>query len=124
MTETADMQEPPAKKTGKGHDSSDLEQFSARLDAVRGARTGKEDTGGVRDKAVGAGFRLASELLAAVIVGLALGLGIDAVADSAPFGLLIGLFIGFATGLRNVAVAMKTGNAADNEGESAQTDQS
>ena len=120
MTETADMQEPPAKKTGKGHDSSDLEQFSARLDAVRGARAGKEDTGGVRDKAVGAGFRLASELLAAVIVGLALGLGIDAVADSAPFG----LFIGFATGLRNVAVAMKTGNAADNEGESAQTDQS
>ena len=55
---------------------------------------------------MGHGFRLASELIAAIVVGLMLGLGIDAAFDATPFGLLGGLFLGFAAGLNNVARSM------------------
>lgn len=60
-----------------------------------------------RGRALGQGFRLGSELLAAMIVGPLLGLGLDRLAGSAPWGLIGGIFVGFAAGVVNVSRAMK-----------------
>lgn len=94
-----------------------LEDLSRRLDEALGQRetdAARRGEASSRGQALGAGFRLASELIAAALVGLALGLGFDAFVGTAPFGLLAGLFIGFAAGLRN-AVSAFTGGGATND---------
>jgi ATP synthase protein I len=99
MTDTADK-----------HDPSPLDEFSSRLEAAKkAADPNAENT--TRGRAMGKGFRLASELLAAMIVGPLLGLGIDRLAGSSPWGLLLGILLGFIAGVRNVAVAMKEDGA-------------
>ncbi len=97
MTDTAGKQDP-----------SPLDEFSSRLDAARkAAEPNAEDSSAKQGRAMGKGFRLASELLAAMIVGPLIGLAIDRFAGSSPWGLLGGILIGFAAGIRNVANAMK-----------------
>ncbi len=113
-----------------GPDRRRLDDLSRRLDAARGERetdAEKAATASARGRSLGAGFRLASELMAAVLVGLALGLGADFAFDVSPFGLLAGLFIGFAAGLRNAAAAMTAGQndaggGADKEKRSGEDD--
>ena len=99
---------PMADDAGK-QESSPLDEFSKRLDAARGAGSPENDASAERGKAMGRGFRLASELMAAMIVGPLLGWGFDRLAGTSPFGLLAGVFLGFAAGMRNAARAMKEG---------------
>ncbi|MEZ5937315.1 MAG: AtpZ/AtpI family protein [Hyphomonadaceae bacterium] len=68
----------------------------ARLDAK--SRPPKASTG----KGVGQGIRMASDFVAAVIVGLALGWGVDFLFHTSPWGLIVCLLLGFITGVRNV----------------------
>ncbi len=110
-----------ADNTGN-QDPSSLDEFSDRLDAARksSANDTENDKSGGRGQSLGRGFRLASELLAAMIVGILLGMGIDAVANTSPWGLLAGIFIGFSAGLRNAIAAFKTAGAdADDAKENA-----
>ncbi len=100
-------------------DPSPLSEFSSRLDAARGRQVQSEETADQsRSRALGQGFRLGSELLAAMIVGPLLGLGVDRLAGSAPWGLIGGIFVGFAAGVINVSRAMKkeeAGTPADDK---------
>ena len=50
-------------------------------------------------------FRLASEFVAGVLVGAALGWGLDRVAGTSPWGLIGFLLLGFAAGVLNVVRA-------------------
>jgi len=50
----------------------------------------------------GQAVRLASEFLAAVVVGVMLGLGFDQVTGFSPWGLVVFLFLGFAAGVLNM----------------------
>lgn len=95
MAHHADKQEPPS-----------LEDFAERLDAAQRGTTDAEAA--KRGQAMGQGFRLASELLAAMLVGPGLGWVVDRFAGTSPWGLLAGIFIGFAAGVMNVARAMQT----------------
>lgn len=66
---------------------------------------------------MGRAFRLSSELLAALIVGVLLGWGADRLFGITPWGLIAGIFIGFAAGVLNVARAMKeTGGDSSGDG--------
>jgi ATP synthase protein I len=47
-------------------------------------------------------FRLASEFVAGIIVGAALGWGLDRLAGTSPWGLIGFLLLGFAAGVLNV----------------------
>jgi ATP synthase protein I len=47
-------------------------------------------------------FRLASEFVAAVLVGAGLGWGLDKVAGTSPWGLIGLLLLGFVAGVMNV----------------------
>ena len=57
--------------------------------------------------ALGLGFRIAVELVAALGVGLAIGWGIDRVFGTRPWGLIVFFFIGAAAGMLNVFRAAK-----------------
>jgi ATP synthase protein I len=100
-------------------DPSPLSELSSRIDAARQQKVQGEGAADQnRGRALGQGFRLGSELLAAMIVGPLLGLGLDRLAGSAPWGLIGGIFLGFAAGVLNVARAMKkeeAGNPADDK---------
>jgi ATP synthase protein I len=55
------------------------------------------------------GFRMASDFIAAVIVGAVLGFGTDALLHSTPWGLIVCLVLGFITGVWNM---VRTANAS------------
>lgn len=59
------------------------------------------------------GIRLSSEFLAAIVVGIVLGLGLDQLVGTKPWGLIFFLFIGFAAGVLNVL--RSTGRVAPSE---------
>lgn len=106
MTDTAGKQDP-----------SPLDEFSSRLEAAQKAvEPNAEDPNATRGRAMGKGFRLGSELLAAMIVGPGLGLLIDRLAGTAPWGMIVGILVGFAAGIRNVASAMKDDRAGGDDG--------
>ena len=60
---------------------------------------------------VGRGYRLASEFVAAILVGAGLGWGIDAIFKTQPWGIIILLLLGFAAGVLNVVRATAEMNA-------------
>ncbi|HQZ12115.1 MAG TPA: AtpZ/AtpI family protein [Devosia sp.] len=60
---------------------------------------------------LGRGFRLGSEFVAAVVVGAALGWGIDRLFGTTPWGMIILLLLGFAAGVLNVVRAAAEMNA-------------
>lgn len=61
-------------------------------------------------KGMGLGFRMASDFAAAVIVGVVLGLGIDAIFKVSPWGVITCLMLGFIAGVRNVVAAATKAN--------------
>jgi ATP synthase protein I len=58
------------------------------------------------------GFRLASEFVAAIIVGGGLGYFIDMVLPTRPWAMIVLLLLGFAAGVLNVVRASAEMNAA------------
>ena len=99
MAEDAGKQKPPS-----------LDEFSKRLDAVRGDKTNAEGSRAGTGAALGRAFRVASELLAALFVGAILGLGLDKLFGTQPWLLLVGILLGFITGIRNLSRALTVMN--------------
>ncbi len=83
-----------------------LDEFSDRLDRMRGA---PEDPEGPHKgpSAMGRAMRLSTELLAGLFVGCLIGLGLDKWLNTSPLFLLLGIGVGFAAGVLNVARVMK-----------------
>jgi len=52
--------------------------------------------------AAGLAIRFGGEFGAAILVGALVGFGLDAVAHTGPWGLVVGLVLGFVTGVVNV----------------------
>lgn len=74
-----------------------------RIDAARERLEAKNrPSAAVNGKGMGVGLRMASDFVAAIIVGAVLGWGIDAVFGVSPWGLVVCLVLGFITGVRNV----------------------
>jgi ATP synthase protein I len=55
-----------------------------------------------RSPGVAMALRLASDFVAGVVVGAALGWGFDRLFDTSPWGLVVLVLLGFAAGLLNV----------------------
>jgi ATP synthase protein I len=96
-----------------------LDRLSRDLDAERRERAAAlppERKDGGYAQAV----KLASEFVAGVLVGAALGWGIDRVAGTSPWGLIIFLLLGFCAGVLNVVRAagrMSAAGAKESDGE-------
>ena len=82
-----------------------LDRLSRDLDAERRERAmaAEPTRSGAMD--YGAAFRLASEFVAGVLVGAAMGWGLDKVAGTSPWGLIGFLLLGFCAGVFNVVRA-------------------
>ena len=84
----------------------DRAAFDARLKALNERRAreraAEERARGPADAGWGMGLKIASEFVAAVIVGAGLGYGLDAVAGTGPWGLIVLTGLGFAAAVLNV----------------------
>ncbi len=100
-------------KTGpdSGHDAGirdeDLERRRRELEASLATRLPDrlEGTGATRaGPAVGYGqaFKLSSEFIAAIAVGVGIGWMVDRLAGTSPWGLIVFLLLGFGAGILNV----------------------
>ena len=101
----ADGRVPPAAGSGANGDADlarRLDRLSKSLDTERrehaaAAAPRRSDT-----KGYALAFRLASEFVAAVVVGAAIGWGLDRLAGTTPWGMIGFLLLGFAAGVLNV----------------------
>jgi F0F1-type ATP synthase assembly protein I len=78
----------------------DLEALEAKISALKEATAPAEvsqDT-----KAKGEAMRFATDFIAATAVGAGLGIAVDYGLNSAPFGVVIGLMLGCATGVKMI----------------------
>lgn len=77
-----------------------LEDLDKKLERAKSAREGsrleKESPAGM-----GYAFRLATEMAAALVVGVGIGWLVDAWLETGPWGLLVFLFVGFVAGILN-----------------------
>jgi len=81
---------------------SDLEELERRLDEVRNRHEKPEKEQDNSGSLLGMAWRLSTELVVAVLVGTAIGYGLDRLFGTRPWILLIGLGFGFAAGIMNV----------------------
>lgn len=77
---------------------SQLERTRHASGPAKGTQTGS--SGGVSP--LGQAMRLSSEFIGGVVVGGALGWGLDWLAGTRPWGLIVFLVLGFASGIYNV----------------------
>lgn len=83
------------------------DKLKARQKSIETAAITEDKSG------MGQGLKYASEFTAATLVGAALGYGADTFLGTAPWGLLVGLFLGFTAGVRNVIRAAREGLDGD-----------
>ncbi|WP_350332865.1 AtpZ/AtpI family protein [Coralliovum pocilloporae] len=100
-----DTNDNPAEN-GTGSPDADLESRRHRLgQAISERRTVEDKT--VSDASsgiagLGQALRLSTEFIAGVVAGGALGWGIDQWFETAPWGMIVFLLLGFAAGVLNV----------------------
>jgi ATP synthase protein I len=93
----------------------ELRKLGDRLDAAERQVTGRSKS--APQTSMGIAFRFSTELVSALIVGGALGWGVDWAADrwspihTRPFGLIVFFVLGAAAGILNVIRAAREINA-------------
>jgi ATP synthase protein I len=99
------------------HDKDELERPRERLDELgdklsqaKRARRSLDQRGG-RSGAIGTAFRLSTELVAGLVVGVALGWFLDESLGTSPWFLILFFFLGMAAGIINVVRTAQRMNA-------------
>jgi len=87
--------------------SSDLDDLGVRLDAIKAKHKNPEVEHKVDGSMLGVAWRMSTELVVSVLVGMGLGYGVDSLFGAKPWGMLLGLCFGFAAGIMAVLRASK-----------------
>lgn len=84
-----------------------LENLQQRIEAAKPEEKSSDEA---KDKFSMAevGWRMVTELVAGIMLGAGLGYGIDQVAATAPWGLIIGVLLGSVAGIRVMLNTAKT----------------
>lgn len=117
------MQDKSGKKAGINQDrNGELDARLARLSQAleKERRQSDAESRPHRPKRndYGQALRLSSEFAAAILVGVILGWGLDRLAGTSPWGLIVFVLLGFVAGILNVIRAsgsMKTSDHSDTE---------
>lgn len=99
---------------GSDNSQDPLDDLGRRIDKARKSQPDDKPAAS-NPSALGAAFRLSTELVVAVFVGLVMGLGIDWFFGTKPFGLFIFLAFGIAAGFYNVFRTARAMNAKAQE---------
>jgi len=94
--------------------TSDLQDLERRLEEVRNRHDKSQEPEDNSGSLLGMAWRMSTELVVAVLVGTALGYGLDRFLGTQPWLLLLGIGFGFAAGIMNVlrsAAKMDAANA-------------
>jgi ATP synthase protein I len=80
------------------------EDFDARLRAAQAKQAKREGrpAPGSRGAGIGFAFRIGTELVAGVVMGVAIGLALDYWLDSRPWFMIVFFFLGAGAGMLNV----------------------
>ena len=97
----------PDQTAGIGGGDEDLERRRRELEASLATRLPERAEGQDQTKTRGAtgygqAFKLSSEFIAGIAVGLGIGWVVDHWAGTSPLGLIVFLLLGFAAGVLNV----------------------
>lgn len=103
--------ERPKAVDGQRSVTGDLAARIAKAQAEQPPEPPAEGTGQAGMSGAGRAYRLASEFIAAIVVGGALGYGIDWVFKTQPWGLVILILLGFGAGVLNMVRATAEMNA-------------
>jgi ATP synthase protein I len=90
-------------------DPKDLDALGERLDEARGRDQARKPQPQVTP--MGVAFRFTTELVTALVVGGALGYGLDWLFGTRPIFIVVMFLLGAATGIRNVMNAASEINA-------------
>ena len=90
-----------------GDDKPSLEDLDAKLSALKSqkdqdAAKRKAKAESSRKSGLGTAYKIGSELVAAMIVGVAIGYGLDHLFGTSPAMLIVFILFGFAAGILNV----------------------
>jgi ATP synthase protein I len=91
--------------------ANSLRSLDERLDRKRGQAT-RQDAGAASGYAVG--MKLSSEFVAAILVGAAIGWGLDRLLGTSPWAMIVFLLLGFCAGV--VGVMRSAGLMSDPRG--------
>jgi ATP synthase protein I len=100
--EKRDRQQPPADEAALSARFKRLGEQLGRIHADHSSEVSPQQPPSADRSAMARGFRLSTELVAAVVVGAALGWVLDRLLGIAPWGMIVFLLLGFAAGVLNV----------------------
>lgn len=92
----------PDKPAGK-----DIKDLGDKIDAIRKARAPQQKKPGGKFSAAGFGWRMTIDLVVGIMVGAAIGWGLDALFGSLPLFLIVMTMFGFAAGVRVMLMSVK-----------------
>lgn len=100
--EKGDRQQPPADQAALSARLKRLGERLGHIHADHSSQSSPQQPPSADPSAMARGFRLSTELVAAVVVGAALGWVLDRLLGIAPWGMIVFLLLGFAAGVLNV----------------------
>ena len=107
MAKSSDKNQFKTDDSKLGDISSRLDELSSRLNAEKkvhqNAETSSIDYGKAQDYSKG--YRLVSEFVAGILVGAAVGYGLDRLFNTLPLFMIVFLMVGFGAGILNMARA-------------------
>jgi ATP synthase protein I len=100
--EKGDRQQPPPDQAALSARLKRLGERLGHIHADHSSQSSPQQPPSADPSAMARGFRLSTELVAAVVVGAALGWVLDRLLGIAPWGMIVFLLLGFAAGVLNV----------------------
>ena len=87
------------------NNNDQLEELKKKLEKIEIEKKNKVNK--YKKNAISFGFRISTEIIAALVVGVGIGLFVDKYFNSKPFGLIIFFVLGAFAGLLNVYRVMR-----------------
>ena len=86
-------------------DDEKLQELKERIQTAKSTSTNKQNT--KKESGAGFGFKISTEIIAALVVGVGIGLIVDKYLGTKPFGLIIFFIFGALAGFLNIYRVMR-----------------